>query len=163
MPSSIPFYVYPPEIRRILHTTNAIESMHMQVRKVLRNRGHFPSDEAASKLIYLALQYITKNWKMPLLTWKAAVNQFAIIMASDFALQLAEGQHVTKPKSDSHTYRRILPRQKIHLLSPKMFPLSRKMFCRSMKMHLLSRIMACLKGQKHAPSRRRSCVLMVYV
>ncbi len=80
----IPFYAYPPEIRRILYTTNAIESLHMQVRKVLKNRGHFPNDEAASKLIYLALQNITKNWKMPPLTWKAAVNQFAILYGERF-------------------------------------------------------------------------------
>jgi putative transposase len=80
----IPFYDYPPQIRRILYTTNAIESLHMQVRKVLKNRGHFPGDEAASKLIYLALQNITKNWKMPPLTWKAAVNQFAILYGDRF-------------------------------------------------------------------------------
>ena len=48
----IPFFAYPPEVRTIIYTTNAIESMHMQLRKIVKNRGHFPSDEAASKLLY---------------------------------------------------------------------------------------------------------------
>jgi Transposase, Mutator family len=61
----IPFYSYPPEVRKIIYTTNAIESLHMQLRKALKNRGHFPSDEAATKLIYLALRNITKSWKNP--------------------------------------------------------------------------------------------------
>ena len=61
----IPFYSYPPEVRKIIYTTNAIESLHMQLRKVLKNRGHFPSDEAATKLIFLALRNITKSWKNP--------------------------------------------------------------------------------------------------
>jgi transposase-like protein len=74
----IPFYSYPAEIRKIIYTTNAIESLHMQLRKVLKTRGHFPSDEAATKLIYLALRNITKRWKMPPVTWKAAATQFAI-------------------------------------------------------------------------------------
>ncbi len=61
----IPFFAYPPEVRRIVYTTNAIESMHMQLRKIVKNRGHFPTDEAASKLLYLALRNIEKDWKMP--------------------------------------------------------------------------------------------------
>jgi putative transposase len=74
----IPFYAYPPEIRKIIYTTNAIESLNMQVRKVIKNRGHFPGDEAATKLIYLALQNLTKKWTKPVVGWKAAMNQFAI-------------------------------------------------------------------------------------
>ena len=74
----IPFYAYPPEIRKIIYTTNAIESLNMQVRKVIKNRGHFPSDEAATKLMYLALQNLTKKWTKPVVGWKAAMNQFAI-------------------------------------------------------------------------------------
>ena len=66
----IPFYGYPPEVRKIVCTTNAIESLHMQLRKVLKNRGQFPSDEAATKLIYLALRNITKSWKNSPLTWR---------------------------------------------------------------------------------------------
>jgi putative transposase len=63
----------------IMPATNAIESMHMQLRKIVKNRGHFPSDEAASKLLYLALRNIEKDWKMPPITWRQAVNQFAIL------------------------------------------------------------------------------------
>ncbi|VVM06961.1 hypothetical protein MAMC_01378 [Methylacidimicrobium cyclopophantes] len=60
----IPFFAFPLEIRKILYTTNAIESLNMQLRKVLKTRGHFPNDEAAAKLIYLALRNITKKWKI---------------------------------------------------------------------------------------------------
>ncbi|WP_338154809.1 transposase [Burkholderia thailandensis] len=63
---------------------NAIESMHMQLRKIVKNRGHFPSDEAASKLLYLALRNIEKDWKMPPITWRQAVNQFAILFGERF-------------------------------------------------------------------------------
>jgi putative transposase len=61
----IPFFAYPLEIRKIIYTTNAIESLHMQLHKVLKTRGHFPNDEAATKLIYLVLRNITKKWKNP--------------------------------------------------------------------------------------------------
>lgn len=74
----VPFYSYPQEIRKIIYTTNAIESLNMQLRKVIKNRGHFPNDEAATKLIYLALRNITKQWKNPPVTWRAAATQFVI-------------------------------------------------------------------------------------
>ena len=80
----IPFFAYPPEVRKIIYTTNAIESMHMQLRKIVKNRGHFPSDEAASKLLYLALRNIQKDWKMPPIAWKQAANQFAILFGERF-------------------------------------------------------------------------------
>ena len=80
----IPFFSYPPEIRKMIYTTNAIESLNMQLRKVIKNRGHFPSDEAATKLIYLALRNITKKWKKPPMTWNAAVRQFAIQFGERF-------------------------------------------------------------------------------
>lgn len=80
----MPFFAYPPEVRKIIYTTNAIESLHMQLRKIVKNRGHFPSDEAASKLLYLALRNIEKDWKMPPITWKQAVNQFAILFGERF-------------------------------------------------------------------------------
>jgi putative transposase len=80
----IPFFAYPKEIRKIIYTTNAIESLHMQLRKVLKNRGHFPSDEAATKLIYLALRDITKKWKNPPVTWKLAATQLAIRFGQRF-------------------------------------------------------------------------------
>jgi transposase-like protein len=74
----IPFFAYPLEVRRVIYTTNALESMNMRLRKIIKNRGHFPTDEAAAKLIYLALRNITAKWKMPPVFWKAAMNQFAI-------------------------------------------------------------------------------------
>lgn len=74
----IPFFEYPPEIRRIIYTTNAIESVNMSLRKITKNRGSFPSDEALSKLFYLALMNISKKWTMPLQDWKAALNRFSI-------------------------------------------------------------------------------------
>ncbi|HET9376213.1 MAG TPA: transposase, partial [Chthoniobacterales bacterium] len=80
----IPFFAYPAEIRKIIYTTNAIESLHMQLRKVLKTRGHFPSDEAATKLIYLAIRNITKKWKNPPITWKLAATQFAIQFGERF-------------------------------------------------------------------------------
>lgn len=85
----IPFFAYPPEVRRIIYTTNAIESMHMQLRKIVKNRGHFPSDEAASKLLYLALRNIEKDWKMPPVIWKQAANQFAIMFGERFTNALS--------------------------------------------------------------------------
>ena len=73
-----PFFDYPPEIRRVIYTTNAIESLNMSLRKVSKNRGSFPSDEAVLKLFYLALQNISKKWTMPIRDWKAALNRFTI-------------------------------------------------------------------------------------
>jgi putative transposase len=81
----IPFFAFAPEIRKIVYTTNAIESLHMQVRKVIKNRGHFPNDDAACKLIYLALRNITRDWKMPPREWKAAMTQFAIQFEGRFS------------------------------------------------------------------------------
>ncbi len=74
----IPFFAYPPEIRKVIYTTNAIESVNMSLRKITKNRGSFPSDEALIKLFYLALRNISKKWTMPLRDWKAALNRFTI-------------------------------------------------------------------------------------
>ena len=74
----IPFFDYPPEIRKVIYTTNAIESVNMSLRKVTKNRGSFPSDEALLKLFYLALNNISKKWTMPIRDWKAALNRFTI-------------------------------------------------------------------------------------
>ena len=79
-----PFFSYPAEVRKMIYTTNAIESLNMQLRKVLKTRGHFPSDEAASKLIYLALRNITQKWQKPAPSWRAAATQFAIQFGSRF-------------------------------------------------------------------------------
>ncbi len=73
------FFAYPPEIRRVIYTTNAIESTNMGVRKVIKTRGSFPTDEAALKLVYLALRNITERWTMPVKEWRAALNRFAIL------------------------------------------------------------------------------------
>lgn len=75
----IPFFAHPPEIRKIIYTTNAIESLNMSLRKVTKARGSFPNDEAVSKLLYLALRNIAKKWTMPVQAWKDALNRFAII------------------------------------------------------------------------------------
>lgn len=73
------FFAYPPEIRKVIYTTNAIESVNDSLRRIIKNRGSFPSDEAALKLIYLALQNISQKWTMPVKDWRAALNQFAIL------------------------------------------------------------------------------------
>lgn len=78
-PRVIPFFAHPPEIRRVIYTTNAIESLNMSLRKVTKARGSFPNDEALLKLLYLALRNIAKKWTMPIHDWKAALNRFAII------------------------------------------------------------------------------------
>jgi putative transposase len=77
-PRIIPFFDYPPEIRKVIYTTNAIESVNMSLRKITKNRGSFPSDEALLKLFYLALRNISKKWTMPVRDWKAALNRFTI-------------------------------------------------------------------------------------
>lgn len=77
-PRIIPFFSYPPEIRRVIYTTNAIESVNMGLRKITKNRGSFPSDEALLKLFYLALRNISKKWTMPIRDWKAALTRFTI-------------------------------------------------------------------------------------
>lgn len=82
----IPLFAHPPEIRRLLYTTNAIESLHMQLRKILKTRGHFPSDEAATKLLYLALRNIVRRWKAAPRDWKAVMNQLAILYPDRFTV-----------------------------------------------------------------------------
>ena len=73
-----PFFDYPPEIRTVIYTTNAIESINMSLRKIIKNRSSFPTDEAVSKLLYLALNNVSKKWTMPIRDWKAALNRFTI-------------------------------------------------------------------------------------
>jgi putative transposase len=73
-----PFFEYPPEIRKVIYTTNAIESVNMSLRKITKNRGSFPSDDSLLKLFYLALNNISKKWTMPIRDWKAALIRFTI-------------------------------------------------------------------------------------
>ena len=80
----IPFFAYPPEVRRLIYTTNAIESLHSQLRKIIKTRGHFPSDEAATKLIWLALRNITADRGRSVRKWREAMNQFAIAYGDRF-------------------------------------------------------------------------------
>ena len=75
----IPFFAYPADIRKVIYTTNAIESLNMSLRKVTKNRGSFPNDEAMFKLLYLALKNIAKKWTLPIRDWKAAMNRFSIL------------------------------------------------------------------------------------
>ena len=80
----IPFFTFPPPIRRVIYTTNAIESVNARLRKIIKTRGHFPSDDAATKLIWLALRNITTDWGRAAKDWKEAMNQFAILYAERF-------------------------------------------------------------------------------
>jgi putative transposase len=73
-----PFFEYPPEIRKVIYTTNAIESVNMSLRKITKNRGSFPSDDSLLKLFHLALNNISKKWTMPIRDWKAALIRFTI-------------------------------------------------------------------------------------
>lgn len=74
-----PFFGYPEEIRRVIYTTNAIESLNMTLRKIIKTRGGFPTEEAALKLLYLALRNAAKKWTMPIRDWKQAMNRFLIL------------------------------------------------------------------------------------
>ncbi len=80
----IPFFTFPPEIRRVIYTTNAIQSINSQLRKIIKTRGHFPTDDPASKLIWLALRNITADWGKTAQHWKEAMNQFAILYDGRF-------------------------------------------------------------------------------
>ncbi|HET7415496.1 MAG TPA: IS256 family transposase [Arthrobacter sp.] len=81
-----PFFAFAPEIRKVVYTTNAIESLNSEVRKAIRNKGHFPSDDAATKLIWLALRHIEAKWKSPPIYWHAAKAQLAIQFEERFIL-----------------------------------------------------------------------------
>ena len=74
----IPFFAFPPSVRKVIYTTNAIESINAQLRKIIKTRGHFPSDDSATKLMWLALRNITAHWGNAAHDWKSAMNQFAI-------------------------------------------------------------------------------------
>ena len=77
------FFAYPEEIRRVIYTTNAIESLNASLRKVTKNRAAFPDDEAIMKIMYLAIQKASKKWTMPIRNWGLALNQFAILFGAD--------------------------------------------------------------------------------
>ena len=85
----IPFFAFPPEVRRVIYTTNAIESVNARLRKIIKTRGHFPSDDAATKLIWLALRNITADWSRAAQHWKTAMNQFASLYEDRFTKGIA--------------------------------------------------------------------------
>jgi putative transposase len=80
----IPFFAFPPEVRRVIYTTNGLESVHARLRKIIKTRGHFPTDEAATKLLWLALRNITRHWTMPVRPWREAMSQFAVLYRERF-------------------------------------------------------------------------------
>ncbi len=72
-------FAYPDEIRKVIYTTNSLESVNRSIRKIIKNRGSFPHDDSLNKLLFLAIQNISKKWTMPIRNWKAALNRFAIM------------------------------------------------------------------------------------
>ena len=80
----IPLFAFPADIRRVIYTTNASESLNMTLRKVTTNHRIFPSDEAVFKVLYLAMRNISKKWTMPIRDWKPALNRFAVEFAERF-------------------------------------------------------------------------------
>jgi transposase-like protein len=80
----IPFFAFPPDVRRLIYTTNALENVHRQLRKVIKTRGHFPNDDAATKLLWLALRNIALQWPQRTAGWEAAMNQFRILYDDRF-------------------------------------------------------------------------------
>jgi len=82
-----PVFAYPPEIRKLLYTTNAIESLHMQLRKIIKTRGHFPTDDAAAKLLYLALRNILTKWKAASREWRLAMPHLAVLFGERFTTE----------------------------------------------------------------------------
>jgi len=85
-PEGIPFYALPAEIRRIIYTTNAIEALNAKLRRAIRARGHFPTNQAALKLLLVVLNLAAKAWKMPAREWTAAKAQFAILFKDRFVI-----------------------------------------------------------------------------
>ena len=85
----VPFYAFPGEVRRLLYTTNAIEALNSKLRRAVRARGHFPSDEAALKLLFLVLNRAEKEWKMPPREWAMAKAQFAVLFGERFTRAMA--------------------------------------------------------------------------
>jgi putative transposase len=80
----IPLFAFPEDIRKVIYTTNAIESVNMTLRKVTRNHRIFPSDEAVYKVVYLAMRNLAKKWTMPIRAWKPALNRFAVEFTERF-------------------------------------------------------------------------------
>lgn len=87
----VPFFAFPTEIRKVIYTTNVIESVNRQIRKIIKNKGVFPDDKSIQKIIFLALRNAAKKWTMPLKDWPLALNQFEIL-CGDFKYDLLESK-----------------------------------------------------------------------
>ncbi|WP_342270914.1 IS256 family transposase [Candidatus Tisiphia endosymbiont of Parasteatoda lunata] len=87
----IPFFAFPEEIRKVIYTTNTIESVNRQIRKIIKNKGVFPDDKSIQKIIFLSLQNAAKKWTMPIKDWSLALNQFEIL-CGDFKYDLLENK-----------------------------------------------------------------------
>ena len=82
----IPFFAFPEGVRRIIYTTNSIEALNSKLRRAVRTRGHFPSDDAAAKLLYLVLNHAAAEWKRPPREWAEAKTQFAVMFNERFVI-----------------------------------------------------------------------------
>ena len=85
----MPFYALTKDVRRLVYTTNAIEALNSKLRRAVRARGHFPTDDAALKLLFLVLNRSEKEWTMPAREWSSAKAQFAILFGERFTKALA--------------------------------------------------------------------------
>ncbi|HEX8200966.1 MAG TPA: IS256 family transposase [Isosphaeraceae bacterium] len=85
----VPFYAFPAEVRRLVYTTNAIEALNSKLRRAVRARGHFPTDEAAMKLLFLVLNRSEKEWRMPPREWAMAKAQLAVLFGERFTRAMA--------------------------------------------------------------------------
>jgi putative transposase len=85
----VPFYAFPAEVRRLLYTTNAIEALNSKLRRAVRARGHFPTDVAAMKLLFLVLNRAEKAWRMPPREWAMAKAQFTVLFGERFTQTMA--------------------------------------------------------------------------
>lgn len=102
-----PMFGYPPDIRRAIYTTNPIESVHMTLRKISKNRALFPSDESVFKLFYLALKNISQRWTQPILHWSIAINHFAIIFEGRVPIGGLESSLPSLSPTDSSSQRKV--------------------------------------------------------
>lgn len=85
-----PFMAFPMEIRKVIYTTNIVESLNSTLRKAVRNRGHFPTEDSLMKVLYLSIQQVSKKWNQPIADWKSALNRFAILYHERFPKKLSE-------------------------------------------------------------------------
>lgn len=85
----MPFYAFPEDVRKMVYTTNAIEALNSKLRRAVRARGHFPTDDAALKLLFLVLNRSEKAWKMPPREWAMAKAQFAVLFGERFTRAMA--------------------------------------------------------------------------